>query len=118
MTILSYRTKSGDTIDDCIDAVTTQLKTLQDGTIIACRPDGIMYAKVNSTLDFSSYDTINSPSLQVSFFIRLPTTDIALTLDGRPKTYQTSTGASDWLNLATFQADILNHPEGINPLLA
>eukprot|EP00978_Attheya_sp_CCMP212_P017199 scaffold45624_cov52-Attheya_sp.AAC.1 len=114
MTILSYHTKSGDTIDDCIDTVTTQLKTLQDGTIIACRPDKIMYAKVNSTLNFSSYDTINSPSLQVSFFICLPTTDIALKLAGRPKTYHSFTGASNWLNLATFQADILNHPEGNN----
>eukprot|EP00978_Attheya_sp_CCMP212_P018816 scaffold51975_cov32-Attheya_sp.AAC.1 len=45
MTILSYHTKYGDTIDDCIDTVTTQLKTLQDGTIIACRPDEMMYAK-------------------------------------------------------------------------
>jgi hypothetical protein len=114
MTILSYHTKAGVTIDNCIDPLTTLLKTLQDGTIAACRPDEIMYAKVNSTLDFSSYDTINNPSLQVSFFIRLPTTDIILTLAGRVRTLHTFTGDSDWLNSATFQADILNHPEGIN----
>eukprot|EP00978_Attheya_sp_CCMP212_P043666 scaffold288978_cov52-Attheya_sp.AAC.1 len=118
MTILSYHTKAGDTIDNCIDPVMTLLKTLQDGTINACHPDKIMYAKVNSALDFSSYDTINSPpSLQVSFYIRLPTTDIALMLASRVKTqtvYHTFTSACDWLNSATFQADVLNHSNGIS----
>jgi hypothetical protein len=116
MTILSYYTKASDTIDNCFDPAMVLLKTLQeDGTVNACPPDAInMYAEVNSTLDFSSYDTINNPSLQVSFFIRLPTMDIALTLAGRAKTLHTFTGISHWLNSATFQADIINHPDGID----
>jgi hypothetical protein len=115
MAILSYHTKSGNAIDNCIDPVTNQLKTLQNGAVAACWPDGMMYAKVNSTLDFSSYDPINYPSLHVPFYIRLPTaSDINLTLAGRAKNMHPYTGDPDWLNPANFQVDILNHPEAIN----
>ena len=114
MAVLSYHTKSGDAIENCIDPVTNQLKILQNGAVAACRPDGIMYAKVNSTLDFSSYDPINCPSLQVPFYIRLPTSDINLTLSGRAKNMHTYIGDPNWLNPESFQEDILNHPEAIN----
>ena len=71
MSILSYNDAQGANISNCFVAATGHLKTIQDGAIADCRPDGITHLKVKVTCDYSSIDTKYKEKINYTTFIRL-----------------------------------------------
>jgi hypothetical protein len=99
LTIISYHDHTGTVINECFDAA-GNLKALVDGAANDVRPAGIMFAKVQGTIDFQELDVTSSSDVTSTFFLRLGMGDRNITLaNGQIRSINTFTGPSNWLDL-------------------
>ena len=72
LSVLSYHNNAGTIINDCIDEH-NNLKSIQDGAINQCRPNSIMYAKLEATINYQElYQSDQARNRTFQFFVRLP----------------------------------------------
>lgn len=115
LNIITYHGYNGAVINDAFDQ-NGDLKPIQNGAMAACRPEGIVYAKVRATMDFTNLNNEDELLAHATFFLRLPVTDQqVLNAANNPRNLHTFSGPSDWLTIPQDQYYTLvyEHDEAI-----